>query len=325
MRPRENYTSFVAVAFVLTLAIIDKQFLAETTDRTIFSLVSSGVPGSEMPAWNQSYGGPFTDQQVNQLVAFIRNWESTAPDRRVEAMKGDPAQGLVIFNSTCFVCHGEEGQGTERALALNDPARLAQFDDEWYANTIAEGRPAQGMPTWGTVLSPQQIRDLVALLRAWQHGETVSLPGPGEHLHNAAHALEHGEVADAEHHLEEAAQVASGEQLDVINQALEALKKGDTATASETIEKAESLGTGGEPLPAEDTGAPLQAGEAEARAALEDIKMGMTADATSKLEAALSLAQGDLKEAIEHALADLNAGKPDEAHETLEEALGLEQ
>jgi Flp pilus assembly protein TadD len=57
--------------------------------------------------------------------------------------------------------------------------------------------------------------------------------------------LEHGEVADAEHHLEQAAQVASGQQLDVVNQALEMLKKGDTAAAREVIEKAESLGGGG--------------------------------------------------------------------------------
>ena len=218
----------------------DKQFLTDTNDQTIFSLISSGVPGTEMPAWNQSLGGPLTDQQVSQLVAFIRNWEPTAPDRHAEAQQGDPAQGLVIYESTCVVCHGENGQGTDRAVALNDPARLAQFDDEWYATTIAEGRPAKGMPTWGTVLSPQQIRDLVALLRAWQSGETVSLPGPGEHLHNAAHALEHGEVADAERHLEEAAKVASGKQLDLINQALAALKKGDTVTAGQIIETAES-------------------------------------------------------------------------------------
>jgi uncharacterized protein HemY len=59
-------------------------------------------------------------------------------------------------------------------------------------------------------------------------------------LHSAAHALEHGEVEDAEHHLEEAAKVASGEQLDLINQALEALKKGDIATASQAVEKIQS-------------------------------------------------------------------------------------
>lgn len=298
MRPRENYTPFIAMALALTLAIIasfqvyifrepariaadeahdqaqavdeghalfgayctpchgkqgegvdgpplnDKQFLTETNDQTIFSLISSGIPGTEMPAWNQSLGGPLTDQEVNQLVAFIRNWESSAPDRQAEAQQGDPSQGLLIFNSTCIICHGENGQGTDRGVRLNDPVKLAQFDDAWYADTIAAGRPAKGMPTWGTVLSPQQIRDLVALLRAWQHAETVNLPGPGEHLHNAAHALEHGEVEDATYHLEEAARLATGDQLDAINQALEALKQGDTATAGQIIEKIQSSAGG---------------------------------------------------------------------------------
>ncbi len=154
----------------------DKQFLKETGDQTIFSVISSGVPGTKMPAWNQALGGPFTDQEVAQLVSFIRSWEPKAPDRRAEAEKGDPAKGLVIFDNTCIICHGENGQGTARAPALNDPVKLAQFDDKWYADTIANGRLAQGMPTWGTVLSPVQIHDLVALLRAWQRGETVPMP-----------------------------------------------------------------------------------------------------------------------------------------------------
>lgn len=159
-------------------ALNDKGFLAEAGDERIFSLISSGVPGTEMPAWNQTHGGPFTDQQVRQLVAFIRNWEPNAPDRRAAALKGDPSKGLAIFSGTCFVCHGDNGQGTDRAPRLNDPVKLARFDDSWYADTIANGRPAQGMPTWGTVLSPGQIRDLVALLRAWEHGEAVVLPSP---------------------------------------------------------------------------------------------------------------------------------------------------
>ena len=45
-----------------------------------------------------------------------------------------------------------------------------QFDDAWYRATIANGRPAKGMPTWGTVLSPEQIGDLVALIAAWRDG-----------------------------------------------------------------------------------------------------------------------------------------------------------
>lgn len=223
----------------------DKTFLAETSDETIFSLISSGVPGTEMPAWNQAHGGPFTDEQTRQLVAFIRSWEPDAPDRQAIAMAGDPVNGLSIFNSTCIVCHGENGQGSDRAPVLNDPTKLAQFDDAWFVDTITEGRPAKGMPTWGTVLSPVQVRDLVALLRAWERGETVQPPGPEEELAEALHMLGHGDLHAAEHALESAAQGASGELLAAVNGALEAVEAGDDAAAETAIQQAlELLGVG---------------------------------------------------------------------------------
>jgi len=53
-------------------------------------------------------------------------------------------------------------------VALNDPQKLKAFDDGWYRATIAKGRPDKGMPTWGTVLAPQQISDLLALLDLWR-------------------------------------------------------------------------------------------------------------------------------------------------------------
>lgn len=87
----------------------DRRFLAETSDERIFALINSGIPGSEMPAWNQVHGGPFTDEQMRQIVAFIRNWAAAAPDRQALAMKEDPVKGLTIFSGTCVVCHGENG------------------------------------------------------------------------------------------------------------------------------------------------------------------------------------------------------------------------
>lgn len=304
-------------------ALNDRTFLAGTDDETIFSLISSGVPGTEMPAWNQAHGGPYTDQQIRQITAYIRHWEGEAPDRQAIAMQGDPVDGLVIFNSTCVVCHDESGVGSERAPALNDPVKLAQFDDSWYRETIAEGRPAQGMPTWGTVLSPEQIQDLVALLRAWERGETVELPGSELYLHEAAHALGHGELEEVEHQLEEAANVASEDLVPFIEDALNALRSGDIAAVQEALENAEAIGSEGEMMPGMEMGeTPILPGEKEARAALEDLETGAVEAAKAKLEVAQVLAQGDLKEVIEHALGDLNAGKPDEAAEVLREAFG---
>jgi mono/diheme cytochrome c family protein len=130
-----------------------------------------------MPAWNQSHGGPFTDENVRQLVTFIRAWEPNAPDRKATPKPGDLARGADIFASVCAACHGDGGKGTDRAPALNDPVKLQQFDDSWYRDTIMKGRPAQGMPTWGTVLSPEQITDLLALVDSWRQA-TPAPPTP---------------------------------------------------------------------------------------------------------------------------------------------------
>jgi mono/diheme cytochrome c family protein len=218
-----------------------KSLLRDTGDETLFSLIGSGVPGSEMPAWNQVHGGPFTDEQVRQLVLFIRAWEPDAPDREAEALAGDPVNGLVIYNSTCIVCHGDTGQGTADVPALNDAEKLAQFDNDWYIKTIMEGRPSQGMPTWGTVMSPEQVYDLVALLRAWERGETVQLPGPEEAISEALHALGEGDIHGAEHGLGKAIDGASGDVLDLLNEAMSALEGGDAATADTSMREALSL------------------------------------------------------------------------------------
>jgi len=156
-------------------ALNDKKFLKSTDDGVIFSLVGSGVPGTGMPSWSQTHGGPFTDEQIRDVVSFVRHWEATAPDLVKASPTPDPAKGEAIFKATCYACHGVNGEGTDRAPALNSQALLAQFDDAWFHQTIADGRPSKGMPTWGLVLSPAQISSVVAYIRSWQTGAPVAV------------------------------------------------------------------------------------------------------------------------------------------------------
>ena len=135
-----------------------------------------------MPSWSQDYGGPFTAEQVQDLVGFIRHWQATAQDITKPAPTADASQGKVIFESTCYACHGANGEGTDRAPALNSKDLLSKFDDNWFRQTISDGRPAKGMPTWGKVLSPEQINSVVAFVRSWQAtAPVVETPafGPG--------------------------------------------------------------------------------------------------------------------------------------------------
>ena len=217
-------------------ALNSQGLLKTTSDATLKALIRSGVPSSVMPAWGQAFGGPLTDEQVTQLAAFIRAWEPTAPSLAPKNQAPDPARGAAIFASTCFICHGDNGTGTERAPAINDLQRLQQFDDAWYRDTIANGRPAKGMPTWGTVLSPAQIDDLVALVGAWRKGQAVTPAVPiKDNLNGALFALESADALDAVFHLNAALPQASGAQADGIQAALDLIKKNDLIAADDQV------------------------------------------------------------------------------------------
>ncbi|HET7377252.1 MAG TPA: c-type cytochrome, partial [Anaerolineae bacterium] len=112
---------------------------------------------------------------VTQLVEFIRAWQPQAPDRSLQPLAGDYSRGQSIFNNVCAICHGANGAGTDRAPALNDAAKLSQFDDAWYKSTIQQGRPDKGMPTWGTVLSPQQIADVLTVIDKWRANPAAAI------------------------------------------------------------------------------------------------------------------------------------------------------
>ena len=209
-------------------ALNSKELLQTTADEVLSGLIRTGVPGTVMPAWGQAFGGPLTDEQVSQVVASIRAWEPAAPEIVPVSVEPDPVRGATIFAETCFICHGENGAGTERAPRLNDPATLRDFDDTWYRNTISHGRPAQGMPTWGTVLSPAQIDDVVALISAWREGvEVMPQISFKRHLRSALFAVQQFDQADALFHLDLALDQADPTQVRPIRTILQALTEKD--------------------------------------------------------------------------------------------------
>lgn len=56
-----------------------KQFLSTTTDNQIALIVTGGVSGSSMSPWSLDYGGALTDEQIRQIVTFLRTLEANAP------------------------------------------------------------------------------------------------------------------------------------------------------------------------------------------------------------------------------------------------------
>ncbi len=80
-------------------ATLAKAWPSIRPDLRVRETIENGVPGSPMPAWSQQKGGPLSDQDVNDVVAFILSWspplaETPAVSVAVPAIAG--RTGLAI-------------------------------------------------------------------------------------------------------------------------------------------------------------------------------------------------------------------------------------
>ena len=61
-------------------ALNSQQYLQAASDDQTQLLIAVGVPGSQMGAYSQDFGGPLTTEQIKALAIYIRSWEANAPD-----------------------------------------------------------------------------------------------------------------------------------------------------------------------------------------------------------------------------------------------------
>ncbi len=177
-----------------------------TVQDYIRSTIASGRPvpsaGSNwperMPTWSDKFGGPMREDQINSLVAFIMNWQSTAgaatatpagpvfgTDITAPLPEGNTASGEALaMSQACVNCHVTQALGP---AWLTDPkigARAeTRFTESGYTGAAAsaqeylvesivlpdahvvEGYADNIMPEdYGSKLTPQQMADLVAYL-----------------------------------------------------------------------------------------------------------------------------------------------------------------
>jgi mono/diheme cytochrome c family protein len=63
-----------------------KGYLEQTNDLAMQQIITSGIPGTSMPAW----GDRLADAEIQAIVGFIRSWEPTAPEVATPARGGGP-------------------------------------------------------------------------------------------------------------------------------------------------------------------------------------------------------------------------------------------
>ncbi len=172
-------------------ATLSDVFVTIAPDEFLKETISQGRPGTFMPAWSQAYGGPLTDAEIADIIAYIESWGTTveppapAPPRPpqeippVPEVSGDPNAGYTIFHTNCVACHGEQGQGRIGATLTTTFAAIEP--GAFVIETIRRGVAGSLMPpfaqAYGGPLTDAEINDVAAYVLSLQRAVT---PPPAE-------------------------------------------------------------------------------------------------------------------------------------------------
>jgi len=164
------------------LDLANPKYLTLVDDASLKRWITSGMPGTQMPAFGESAGGFLTPQQVDVLVAGMRErWDhknhsaADMPPYSSSAV-GSVEHGQDILRVSCSSCHQ---QGRQK---ITDESYLALVNDQSLRTIVIAGRPDLGHPDWkqvrpGQPLTDQDVSDVVAYLHSLR-SDTPGQPYP---------------------------------------------------------------------------------------------------------------------------------------------------
>ena len=130
-----------------------------------------------MPTWSVDYGGPLRNDQIDDVVAYIMNWESAAvdtgggPQEIIPEGNTPEERGKNLFEVQlgCVGCHRINGQGGQTGPELTHVIDKGESYIRQSVLTpnavIVEGFSPNIMPqNFGDRLSEDNLNDLIAYL-----------------------------------------------------------------------------------------------------------------------------------------------------------------
>jgi mono/diheme cytochrome c family protein/rhodanese-related sulfurtransferase len=144
-------------------SLVSSTFLESATDEFLRRSIIFGRPGSSMAAYGKALGGPLDDAAVTGLVAWLRA-QGPKPRTLPAAPAGVAARGGELYLQYCKSCHGDattRGEGPH----LANLQFLSAASDAFIKHAIVQGRPKTRMLAFGTVMTDEQVNDLVAYVR----------------------------------------------------------------------------------------------------------------------------------------------------------------
>ena len=164
------------------LDLANPNYQALVDDSSLRRWITSGMQGTQMPAFGESAGGFLTPQQVDVLVAGMRaHWDhkdhtTTDMPSYSSSATGNAEGGRDIFRVSCSSCHQQEQK------KITDASYLALVSDQSLRAIVIAGRPDLGHPDWKQVrpsqpLTDQDVSDVVAYLHSLR-SDTPGQPYP---------------------------------------------------------------------------------------------------------------------------------------------------
>ena len=162
--------------------LANPNYQALVDDTSMRRWITSGMSGTQMPAFGESAGGFLTPQQVDVLVDGMRaRWDHKdhtmvdMPPYSSSAV-GNLEHGQNIFQVSCSSCH------QQRQQKITDSSYLALLSDQSLRTIVIAGRPDLGHPDWKQVrpsqpLTDQDVSDVIAYLHSLR-SDTPGQPYP---------------------------------------------------------------------------------------------------------------------------------------------------
>jgi mono/diheme cytochrome c family protein len=149
-------------------------------------VLTYGRPFSPMPAWGLEGGGPMNEQQLDNLIAYLRSIQITKEEAKEQAEEQAGTDGEALFDAYCARCH-TQGWSYDEPLDpgsgafgpnLRGGATRRQFptiEDHvaWVTDGVAEGEQyglngisTGRMPYFRDMLTEEQILAIVEYERS---------------------------------------------------------------------------------------------------------------------------------------------------------------
>lgn len=164
-------------------------------DAAITETITNGISGSVMPAWGRASGGPLSEEDIADVVAYVQGAfvgsDPIAPAPTYIApqiapllnIDGDPSAGAAVYQANCFACHGPGGQGRfgvtlAKSWSGNQP-------ELYIRSVVSQGIQGTTMLGWaqasGGPLGDMDIADVAAyILTLTPTGSSPAVSEPQE-------------------------------------------------------------------------------------------------------------------------------------------------